>query len=1116
MAVGIVSAIAWAGSAPAWAQPARAQRPEPVPLADGQTLARSHGATEETVYAFDAVAGRSYLLLVEQRGFDLIVTVQSPGGEPASFNSPLLRDEREAVLIENAAPGRHLVAVRTDEHTGAAGGHSITLTELRGGDREREAWRLMTRGAAENFAGGEEAWGRSVAAYEAAARLWEAAGRTRERAHALYAAGAVEFWQRYDWVRSADLARRAAALYETLGEAGLAANAVLLEAMAFAERAIEAGQAEAADGGDSATLFEQTLALLERAADVHERLGNVYDLGLAENMLGYTEQSRGELAAARGHFERAAALLQSREEWTAELNPRSNLAVLDGEAGNVAAALETFSRIIEILPPGKAERYRADTLYNLGAAHRLLGNVDEALQAFTTALEIQNRIDDLQGRGRSLRGIGETYYAAGDLELATQYLEQALPIARATGDGRQQEGILRILGNIAFLDGEHETALARHREAMAAAASPIDRAYLELLLAKDLLALGRHEEALDAASGAYDAAASTGSDLLLADALHELGRARLAQGEQTSAAAHLERASALYDRLGLPERQADVRHTLSLAARAAGRLDLAIEHGAGALAELEALRLRVAQPELRAFYAARRRGYYDTQIGLLMQRHAAAPRPDGADLRAALETSERSRARVVADLLQEAAVDVRYGVDPALERRRAELYDRLAEESYKRNRLLEETPDPDEARERLAPITAALAAIENELNLLDIELRRTSPRFASLSSASVLSSDEMQAALDADTVLLQYALGDEASYVWAVTRDTVDAVRLADRATIESAVRRALAALHSPGLPPAEVAGPLRELAAQVLQPVAAHLGKARVAVALDGALQYVPFGVLPVTLPGGEEGPLLRTHEVVDVLSMSTLAVQRARPREAPRRLLAIFADPVFEPSDPRFAGRIDGEQRSEVASVVRSGAAALHRLPSSGFEAESIAALVGGDRLLLARGFAANRDAMLRADLGSFRFLHFATHGLIDSRYPGLSALALSQLDERGMPREGLVRLHDIYNLDLNADLVVLSACDTALGREIRGEGLLGLTQGFMYAGARSIVASLWQVPDRATAELMTRFYRYMLSDGLRPAAALQRAQLSIAAERRWSNPYFWGGFVLLGDWL
>jgi CHAT domain-containing protein len=196
--------------------------------------------------------------------------------------------------------------------------------------------------------------------------------------------------------------------------------------------------------------------------------------------------------------------------------------------------------------------------------------------------------------------------------------------------------------------------------------------------------------------------------------------------------------------------------------------------------------------------------------------------------------------------------------------------------------------------------------------------------------------------------------------------------------------------------------------------------------------------------------------------------------------------------------------------------GGLGLTRLPWTGREAEAIASLVPPDQSLVATGFGVTLDAVLNGDLDAYRYLHFATHGRIDARHPELSGLVMSRFDEVGAPEaRNELRLHDIYNLHLNADLVVLSACETALGRQIRGESLIGLTQGFMSAGARSVAATLWQVPDRATAELMTRFYGFMFTDGLRPAQALRRAQLSIASERRTRHPYFWGAFIMMGDW-
>jgi CHAT domain-containing protein len=168
-----------------------------------------------------------------------------------------------------------------------------------------------------------------------------------------------------------------------------------------------------------------------------------------------------------------------------------------------------------------------------------------------------------------------------------------------------------------------------------------------------------------------------------------------------------------------------------------------------------------------------------------------------------------------------------------------------------------------------------------------------------------------------------------------------------------------------------------------------------------------------------------------------------------------------------------------------------------------------------LKATGFQANRAAAISEELGRYRIVHFATHGLLNGEHPELSGLVFSLVDEDGKPQDGFLRLHEIFNLRLPADVVTLSACQTALGREVRGEGLIGLTRGFMYAGAPRVVASLWQVDDLATAELMKRFYQGMLKEGLRPAAALRAAQLEMAKQKRWASPFFWSAFVIQGDW-
>jgi CHAT domain-containing protein len=241
----------------------------------------------------------------------------------------------------------------------------------------------------------------------------------------------------------------------------------------------------------------------------------------------------------------------------------------------------------------------------------------------------------------------------------------------------------------------------------------------------------------------------------------------------------------------------------------------------------------------------------------------------------------------------------------------------------------------------------------------------------------------------------------------------------------------------------------------------------------------------------------------------------------------VAVLADPVFEEDDPRLrqaaeaagatllqTGAASPAEEDADASLVTTGRS-FPRLLASRDEARAIVAAAPPGTALQALGFTANRATALSPQLGRYRIVHFATHGVIDSRHPELTYLVLSLVDERGQKQDGLLLLGDIYNLNLPVEMVVLSACNTGLGRDVRGEGLVGLTRGFMYAGASSVVASLWTIDDEATAELMRLFYSRMLVDGLPRAAALREAQLGMWKQKRWRAPYYWAAFVLQGDY-
>ncbi|HET9314977.1 MAG TPA: CHAT domain-containing protein, partial [Vicinamibacteria bacterium] len=455
-----------------------------------------------------------------------------------------------------------------------------------------------------------------------------------------------------------------------------------------------------------------------------------------------------------------------------------------------------------------------------------------------------------------------------------------------------------------------------------------------------------------------------------------------------------------------------------------------------------------------------------------------------------------------------------------------------------------------------AELDREIDALTAEYRLVEARIHAASPRHAALTRPDPLTAADLQQLLDDETVLIEVTLGEKRGWMWAVTRASVVVEPLPPRSEVEALARTLYEALTARQARAGEGDDARRErlgtadraledarsrLGAILFGPLATRLtgewaGK-RLAIVPDGALEYVPLAVLPLPGPvpvGALPGPpLLDRHEVVQLPSASVLSLlRRDRPGQAEGiTSVAVIGDPVFTPDDPRVARAKKGKAPSPrvegpVQTASRTALAraldgfsdtqgGLSRLPFSRQEVDAVAAYAPASRLLKAVDFRASRATATSGALADYRIVHFATHGLLNSARPELSALVLSLVDEKGREQDGLLRLSEIYNLRLPAEVVVLSACQTALGKEIRGEGLVGLTRGFMHAGAARVVASLWPVDDLATAELMRRFYRGMLEEKRPPAAALRAAQLEMARSSRWSAPYYWAGFVLQGEW-
>ncbi|MCA1994700.1 MAG: CHAT domain-containing protein, partial [Coleofasciculus sp. S288] len=586
-------------------------------------------------------------------------------------------------------------------------------------------------------------------------------------------------------------------------------------------------------------------------------------------------------------------------------------------------------------------------------------------------------------------------------------------------------------------------------------------------------------------------------------------------------------ALSLWKGIGDRAGEAETLYRIAGAERKRGNLNDALTQIEAVIKIVESLRSNVVSQELRTSYFASVQKYYQFYIDLLMQLHKQQP-SKGYDA-LALQVSERARARSLLEILSEANADIQQGVEPTLLEKARTIEQQLDALEKRRIELL----NGNSTQEQVTPLDKEIEALLAQYREIQTQIRATSPRYAALTQPQPLTLTEIQQqVLDEDTLLLEYSLGEERSYLWAVTKTGITSYELPKQADIEAAARRFRSALIAPTqrIRTAMVARATADLSQLLLSPVANRLGNKRLVIVSDGILQYVPFTALTVPnlqQSSNSDRPLIVTHEIVSLPSASTLAVLRREltNRQPAKKAIAVLADPVFSQDDERVNGKPNREsfnlpesesfEVQQLARSARESDVAFQRLPFSRREAEQILSLVPAQEREQAFDFAANRSNAISPELSQYRIVHFATHGILNSQNPELSGLVLSLVDEKGTPQNGFLRLHDVFNLNLPAELVVLSACQTGLGQDVKGEGLVGLTRGFMYAGAPRVVVSLWSVNDEGTSELMTRFYKKMLQDGQKPAAALRAAQIEMWQEEKWQAPYYWAPFVIQGDW-
>jgi CHAT domain-containing protein len=853
-------------------------------------------------------------------------------------------------------------------------------------------------------------------------------------------------------------------------------------------------EADALAKQPSAAAVEGAIAKNMDALAYFQSTGDKYRQGMLFNRIGLLRARRSDLRGAIPFYENAMALARESGDKATEASATNNKGgALDLE-GDISGAMAAFEKAKSLFHETGDLAGEANTQSNIGKLYFDMADYQKAADCYRAALALQDAAGDTRRRSLVLQNLGNSYWLL-DPERAVDYLEQALALARSSRDTAGEAQALGELAGIYNLQGRLADSIRSGEDALRFARAAGDRQREARALRTVGLA---HARMGDASKGSalllesIDAAKRVGNRRGEALSWLALGEAHQIAANSEEAARSFERSRAIAEEIGDRDTLANAIRGVAHAERDLGKLAEARRDAALALSLVETLRANAGDVDTRATYLSTAHEAYELYIDILMRQ---------GDWAAALEASERSRARSLLDMLAEAGADIREGVDRQLLEREREIANLL---NAKGARLL---PLLGRNNPQAAALKQEIARLESDYRDVEAAIRKANPRYAALTQPSPLKREEIQSAMDPGSLLLEYSLGEPRSYLWAVSRSGLEAWELPSRARIEAASRNLLQLIAARAEAP--MADAARQLSEMVLAPAAQTLAGKRLVIVADGVLQQVPFAMLPA--PGSRE-PVIASHEIVSLPSVSAIAVLRKEfaTRATQVGTLAIFADPVFD----RATAPAPPETTRMLEHVAGDGMK-LARLPFTALEADQILQIARGAANWKATGYEATRDAALSGKLGQYRYIHFATHGLLDTERPSLSALVLSQTDPQGNPLDGFLRVNDIYNLRLSADLVVLSACQTGLGKPVRGEGLMGLTRAFLYAGAPRVVVSLWSVNDRATAALMAALYRGMLRQGKTPAAALRAAQLEIRKQKQWESPYYWAAFVQHGEW-
>ena len=753
------------------------------------------------------------------------------------------------------------------------------------------------------------------------------------------------------------------------------------------------------------------------------------------------------------------------------------------------------------------------------------GRKGEWVNGFSYLTQAQNLVDDDQAHlgtmARIASGMGYVFNESGlPQDGLTQY-KRAQEYFRQDSDPRGYNRQTMMIGYTYFLQENYPAAVSNLQDALERFKSSGDEdagddiAECEEYTGQVYLAMGQYDLALKSLLPIPAYWQHKGHDADAAQVMALLGEVYQRQGKVELARSNYQGALKNFREVAAPVKKAAVAFALGRLELNERNYDAAENYLKESIDTTEDIQSDLSSRMLATAFSASVHDRYETYIECLMRKDKQQPARSLEQQ--AFEASELARARSLAAMLRARQTKIVTGIDPRLAERERTLRQTIRAKAEETISLLA----TDYKKEQLDQLERALTGLREQHQQLTRQLQKQNPRYDQIQETTNYSIQQIQDLIieDDETMLLEYFLGKNASYVWAFTRNDARVYVLPNEEVVTGAVKTVYELLAKK--PDDDTEKSLSkaggELAQMILTPLANQPAIKRVIVVADGALNYIPFQLLP----GSSGNPLVASYEIVNAPSASILGQLRREKQERPAsaKILAAFGYPVFRSNYAQFKNSASDDV---VASAAERGLEVdpdsldpdkIQSLVYSKYELEFLREIAGSGAFI-ARDFQASRAVLEKIDFSRYAILHFATHGLFDPKNPKKLGLYLSMVDEAGQDQEGFITMQDVYNLRVPVSLVVLSACRTGLGEDVRGEGLIGLTRGFMHAGASSVVASLWKVDDEATAELMKYFYTNMLKKGMRPAAALREAQNTLRQNPQWRAPHFWAGFILQGE--